>query len=116
MCLASCRRLEGKSSYSCYSGWDFSLFDEQQRSNLGTPYVYFSGDGALDPLDEHLVPARKLVCLGMSKLGRRRRIQPVEGLLLLRSQSDDGFSRRIGFFRIAASFFDGVSTSIFRNE
>ncbi|KAK3310982.1 heterokaryon incompatibility protein-domain-containing protein [Chaetomium strumarium] len=98
-------------------GWDVSLIDEQQQlSSVGTPYIV--GAAALDPLDAHLDPARKLVCLGMSKLRLgRQRIQPIEGLLLLPSQSHSGVFHRIGFFRMnAPSVFDGAMTSIFRIE
>ncbi|KAK4109010.1 hypothetical protein N656DRAFT_783682, partial [Canariomyces notabilis] len=93
--------------------WDISLVDEQDLTSVGTPYIV--GDGSLDPLDEHLDPALKLICLGMSKikLGRQR-IQPVEGLLLLPGESVGGTFHRIGFFRMnAPSIFDGAMVKTF---
>ncbi|KXX75387.1 Heterokaryon incompatibility protein 6, OR allele [Madurella mycetomatis] len=96
---------------------DISLIDPGGSSDsTGTPLLV--GDGTLDPLDEHLDPGLRLVCLGMSKLrlGRQRTV-PVEGLILVPNGPGSSAFRRIGFFRMTApSVFDGVATRILRIE
>jgi len=100
-----------------WDGSDISLLDPHETASItGAPLVV--GDGTLDPLDEHLDPGAKLVCLGMSKLQLgRQRILPVEGLLLIPTGSSRGTYRRVGFFRMTApSVFSGVPASILRIE
>ncbi|KAK5652004.1 hypothetical protein OQA88_10907 [Cercophora sp. LCS_1] len=107
------RTVELRWRYEDRPSWDGSDICLVEES--GTPLAV--GDGTLDPLDEPLDPAMKVVCLGMSRLRLgRQRIVPVEGLILVPKGNGASF-RRIGFFRMTApSVFDGAVTRVLRIE
>jgi hypothetical protein len=100
--------------YSDPAGYDISLLDIK-GDELGTPQIV--GAGTLDPLEDALQSGSKVFCLGMSRLRLGAQdIFPIDGLLLLPTESIITF-RRVGLFRMnAQSVFDNVRPKVLRIE